>query len=156
MYYQRVSIALFALLLSAPCEVLAQRRPDPLESLEVEQLVKLRTVNHGLHIGRVARLTRDTIYLRPQRGSSAVATAAVDELWVRGTATKKGAVIGSILGGALGGLLSAYASYAVCDAARCGVDASLTVIGLATGAAFGAITGAVFGAMAGQWNKEYP
>jgi len=156
MYYQRVSIALLGWLLLVASQLPAQWRPDPVESLEVGQLIKIRTVNRGIHIGRIGRLTTDTVYLRPQRGSSTVATAAIEELWVRGTATKKGAVIGGVVGGALGGLLFAFTSYAMCDAAQCGVDSGVAVVGLATGAAFGAITGAVFGAMAGQWHREYP
>jgi hypothetical protein len=156
MYCQGVSIGLLGWLLLVPSPLTAQRRPDPVESLEVGQFIKIRTVNHGIHIGRIGWLTTDTVYLRPERGSSAVATAAIEQLWLRGTATKKGAVIGGAVGGVLGGLLFAFTSYAVCDAAQCGVDAGVTVVGLATGAAFGAITGAVFGAMAGQWHREYP
>jgi hypothetical protein len=156
MHRRSVSVAILGWLVLAPSQVLAQRRPAQIESLEVGQLIKIRTVNHGLHIGRVLRVTRDTVFLGPERGSSTVATAAVDKLWVRGTATKRGAAVGGAVGAALGGLLFAYTSYALCDAGRCGVDPGATVIGLAAGAVFGAITGAVLGAMAGQWHEEYP
>ncbi|UCD25409.1 MAG: hypothetical protein JSW51_05705, partial [Gemmatimonadota bacterium] len=77
-------------------------------------------------------------------------------LWIRRTATKKGAVIGGVTGAIIGALSFAFMSYAVCDAASCSVDPEITGVGLITGAVFGSITGAVFGAMFGQWHLEYP
>lgn len=157
MHYRRFSIAIFGwLFVLAPPELWAQRRADPVQSLEVGQLVKIHTVGRGLHIGRITRLESDTVYLLPERGSARVATAAIDELWVRGTATKKGALVGGASGGAIGSLLLGYLSYAVCDAAECAVDPGVALEGLAIGAVFGAITGAVFGAMVGQWHRHYP
>jgi hypothetical protein len=157
MCYRSVSLAVLGLLCAlGPLELQGQHRADPIRSLEVGQLVKIRTLHRGVHIGRVRRLESDTVHLWPQDGSARVAMAAIDQLWVRGTATKKGALIGGTLGGVLGGLLLGYASYAVCDAAECAVDAGVALEGLAGGAAFGAITGAVFGAMMGQWHQEYP
>ncbi len=134
----------------------AQRRSVVLESLDLDQLVKIQTVNHGIHVGRLTGLTGDYLFLRPKTGSKAVEVAAVDELWVRGTATRKGAVIGGVTGAILGALTSVFMSYAVCDLASCSVDAGVTGIGLLVGGAFGSVTGAVFGAMFGQWHRAYP
>jgi hypothetical protein len=119
-------------------------------------LVKVRTRTHGLHIGRVAGLTADTLYLRPERGSNAVELAAVRDVWVRGTATKDGALLGGVLGGALGAGLAALMSVGVCDAAECSVDAEVTVSGMLVGVATGAVTGAVIGAMFGKWHRKFP
>ena len=149
-------LALACLLLLLPSQCLTQRLPARLESLEIEQLIKIRTVNHGLHIGRLARMSDDTLFLRPQRGSKAVGTAVIDQLWVRGTAAKKGAVIGGTLGAALGGLLFAYVSYGVCDAAHCSVDPGVTLVGLVNGGLVGAATGALLGAIGRQWHRRYP
>jgi len=152
----RLLVLLVVILLTFPSLAWAQRRPLNFESLDVEQLIRIRTVNHGIHIGRLSGLTRDTLFLRPERGSGAVEIAAIDQLWVRGTATKKGAMIGGVTGAVLGVVSFAFLSYAFCDAASCAVDMGVTSIGVVAGGVVGSITGAVFGAMFGQWHPEYP
>jgi len=142
--------------LTLPSLAWAQRRPLNLESFDVEQLIKLRTVNHGIHIGRLTGLRSDSLFLRSERGNDAVEVAVIDHLWVRGTATKKGAMIGGVTGAVLGAVSFAFLSYAFCDAASCAVDMGAAGIGVVAGGVVGSITGAVFGAMFGQWHREYP
>jgi hypothetical protein len=152
----RVLVLLAAASLASPFSTWAQRRSFEFQSLDIEQLIKLRTINHGIHIGRVTGFSGDSLFLRPERGSDAVELAAIEQLWVRRTATKKGAVIGGVTGAILGALSFAFMSYAVCDAASCSVDLRVTGIGVVAGGVFGSITGAVFGAMFGQWHSKYP
>jgi len=134
----------------------AQRLDEQLRSFEPEVRLRIRTVNHGIHIGRLERVERDTLYLMPERGSATVGIDAIDRLWVRGTASKKGAVIGGVTGAALGALSLALFSYGICDAAECRVDGRATVLGAVVGGAAGAVTGAVFGAMFGRWELKFP
>ena len=152
----RLLVLLAVISLTFPSTAWAQRRALMFESFDVEQLLKLRTVNHGIHIGRLTGLSGDTLFLKSDRGNDAVEVAAIDHLWVRGTATKKGAVIGGVTGALLGALSFALLSYTFCDAASCAVDVGVTGIGVVTGGVVGSITGAVFGAMFGQWHLEYP
>jgi hypothetical protein len=149
-------VLLAATSLILPSTAWAQRRALNLESLDVEQLIRIRTVNHGVHIGRLTGLTSDSLFLRPERGSNAVEVAAIDQLWVRGTAYRKGAVIGGVTGAVLRAVSFALLSCAFTDGAGCAVDMGAIGIGVFTGGVVGSITGAVFGAIFGQWHQEYP
>jgi hypothetical protein len=152
----RIVTLLSATLYLMPIQAVAQRLQDKLQSFEPEVRLRIRTINYGIHIGRLERVASDTVYLQPQRGSSAVGIDAIDRVWVRGTATKKGAVIGGVTGAALGALSFAMFSYGVCDAAQCSVDVGATVTGAVVVGLVGAATGAVFGAMFGQWHPKFP
>lgn len=139
-----------------PPQATAQRLDETLRSFEPEVQLRISTVSRGIHIGRLARVANDTVHLVPQRGSGTVAIDAIDRVWVRGTATKKGAVAGGITGAVLGVLSFALFSYGVCDAAECSVDGSAALLGGALGGATGAVTGAVVGSMFGQWHLKFP
>lgn len=139
-----------------PPPATAQRPDETLRSFKPEVQLRISTVNRGIHIGRLARVANDTVHLVPQRGSGTVAIDAIDRVWVRGTATKKGAVAGGVTGAVLGALGFALFSYGVCDAAECSVDGSAVLLGLAIGGATGAATGAVVGSMFGQWHLKFP
>lgn len=139
-----------------PPQATAQRPDETLRSFEPEVQLRISTVNRGIHIGRLARVANDTVHLVPQRGSGTVAIDAIDRVWVRGTATKKGAVAGSITGAVLGALSFALFSYGICDAAECSVDGSAALLGGVLGGATGAVTGAVVGTMFGEWHLRFP
>jgi len=154
----RSSIAvLFTLiLLPLPTSAAGQQAPKRFGSFDPDQLLRIRTQRHGLHIGRFAAATTDTLYLKPERGSSAVEIAAISELWVRGTATREGALLGGTVGAALGTALLSLASLGLCDAAECSVDGVAAVVGLFGGAVVGAVSGAVIGAMGNKWHRRSP
>ncbi len=149
-------LALICTALCLPAPTLPQQAPARFGSFRQTQLVRIRTVHHGLHVGRFVAMTADSIFLRPQRGSDTIETAAISELWVRGTATRQGAVIGAATVGVVGAAMLSLLSVAMCDAAECAVDGRATVVGLIGGAVAGAISGAVLGAMAGRWHRRYP
>jgi len=138
-----------------PCAA-AQRLDEQLRSFEPAIRLRIRTVNRGIHIGRLERVERDTLYLMPERGSATVGIDAIDRLWARGTASKKGAVIGGVTGAALGAAGFALFSYGICDAAECSVDGRAAVLGAVVGGVAGAVTGAVLGAMFGRWELKFP
>lgn len=152
----RLLVLLAAISMTHPSLAWAQQRSLRLESLDVEQLIRIRTVNHGVHIGRLIGQTSVSLFLRPEHGSNAVEVAAIDQLWVRGTAYRKGAVIGGVTGAVLGAVSFALLSCAYTDGAGCADDMGAIGIGVFTGGVVGSITGAVFGAMFGQWHQEYP
>jgi hypothetical protein len=139
-----------------PLQATAQRLDERLRSFEPEVRLRIRTVNQGIHIGRLARVEGDTLYLTPERGSATVGIDAIDRLWVRGTASKKGATIGGVTGAVLGAVSFALLSYGICDAAECSVDGRVAVVGGVVIGAAGAVTGAVLGAMFGQWHLKFP
>ncbi len=144
------------LVASASTPGVAQRLPKQLETLSPHQLVLVRTSRFGMHIGRFTALLGDTLYLEPERGSGSIELAAISDVWVRGTATVKGAIIGGVSGAVVGAAFLALASYGLCDAAVCSVDGTAVIAGLIGGGAFGTISGAVIGAMFGQWHRRYP
>lgn len=152
----RLWLPLLILAATTSHEGIAQRLPQQLETLVPQQLVLVHTVRHGTHIGRFTALVGDTLYLEPERGSGTIEIAAISDIWLRGTATKQGAVIGGITGAVAGATLLAIASVGFCDAAACSIDGTAVVAGLFGGGTFGIISGAVIGAMFWQWHRRYP
>ncbi len=152
----RVVTMLIVVFATIPARTIAQRVGETLQSFEPEVRLRIRTVNKGIHIGRLERVAGDTLFMSPLSGSGKVEINAIDQIWVRGTATEKGALIGGVTGAVLGALTFALFSYGICDAADCRVDGQAVILGGVIVGATGAATGAVIGAMLGQWHLKFP
>lgn len=154
----RVAVAvLLPLILVAgrPAPADAQQLTPVVEGLHPQQLIRIRTRGHALHIGRFAGVGGDTLYLAPGSGTTWIALDAVDALWVRGTAAKTGAIVGGIMGGVATGAFSAWIVSALCETDDCETLEAGLVGGL-LGAAGGALTGAVIGTLINKWHRRYP
>lgn len=151
----RIVLLLSVLLASWSPPAAAQQLPEVVRSLRPEQVIRIRTVRHGEHVGRFTGLQGDTLHLLPERGSSRVALDAVEQLWVRGTAAKTGALIGAIGGGVLSGAFFAWFTSALCETESC-ETLEAGIVGGLLGAGVGALGGAVLGTFVDKWHRRWP
>lgn len=120
--------------------------------------VRLQTVSAGLLEGVAAAASDQSVLLDRNGDRLEIARADIQKVWVRGRATKKGAIIGGIVGLAAGvtyGLLITRPESSPCDADNCtraGVTAVSGAIGLAAGAGIGALIGSVIP----RWRLRFP
>jgi hypothetical protein len=110
--------------------------------------------------GRYLGSSNESLYLLGDQGEIDVPIDKIDELSVRGRATKKAFVIGAVVGAiALGVFLGGFAAFQ--NSTNGGADSNsavpLFVFGGAIlgGVVFGGI-GAGIGAMTSQWHLRYP
>lgn len=81
--------------------------------------------------------------------------AEVSALWVRGHATRTGAIAGGVFGGLAGAAFLNIISRVVCESSSCHT-AGNTLLGGALGAGGGALLGAAIGAVIPKWHRKYP
>ncbi|MEO8296109.1 MAG: hypothetical protein ABI613_11390 [Gemmatimonadota bacterium] len=122
-----------------------------LTQLRPSRFVRFAVPNLGRVQGRVDGPVSGSVTLTSQGQTQTISLGAIDTLWVRGRATRTGAIIGAIagLGGGLlfGALLDALCEY------DCGSNATVTVGAL--GAITGAGAGAIVGAAIPRWKKVF-
>jgi hypothetical protein len=118
-------------------------------------LVRLRA--QGIETtGRLIALTSGVATLETETGNRTASLASVDSIWVRGRATKTGAIVGGI-GGAV--LFGAFVGYAVSGLCEVDCDNSFlegALVGGALGLGGGAILGAGIGALIPKWRLRFP
>lgn len=139
-------------------------RQDSVRSavFELERGTTIRlSSDRGVVEGTLTRVDGDGLVLGPD--PHVYGLAAVDTLWVRGRATRKGALIGGIAGGVGGGLFGGFlglVSEALCEY-ECpdgdflhyaGWVAGTGLVGTIGGAGLGALIGSAFP----RWHRKYP
>jgi hypothetical protein len=88
---------------------------------------------------------------------TSVPAADIDSLWVRGRATKTGALLGGLVGAVAGVGAGLFISQVICSTQDCGVDDAAPVLGLgAGGLAGGALVGALIGSAVPKWRLRFP
>jgi len=156
----RTPIALIALALAAaPLTAQGPRAVDPWlvrARVAPDAMVRITTLGQSVRVGRFSSASDTALVLRGPFAGPPVRWADVGRVETRVNAAGKGAAIGAIVGGVGGALFFGYMSYAVCDAATCGVSPGASLLGGVLGAAAGALTGAAFGAMTSTWRRIYP
>jgi hypothetical protein len=88
------------------------------------------------------------------RLSSGVPIESVRSVWVRGRATKRGAIAGGVIGGLAGGLFGTFAAL-MNDSANRTLWSTGTALGLAAGGTVGGITGGIVGTATPHWHRVY-
>lgn len=121
--------------------------------LKPTRLVRFSLPAMGRVSGRIANRWGDTLALASNGTRQVISLGSIDTLWVRGRATKTGAIVGGILGIAGGLFLGALAD-GLCEYDCQNSDYLVTggLLGLAAGAG----TGAIIGAAIPRWRKVYP
>jgi hypothetical protein len=133
---------------------------DALLLLRPDQRVRVKVTGSGVIEGRLVsasdgRLVLDGVGAGKPLPKEILASD-VRSLWVRGRATKSGAIVGAVIGGVVTGALLAVFAQGVCDAADCGGRwVGGGAIGLALGGAGGAATGALIGSASPRWRVAY-
>ena len=150
-----VSCRLMPLLLLVPASLAAQATLDSVAGrLKPGQLLRLRSQDGQRVEGRFAVYTPAPPTLQLGMGDTAISVTRIDSLWVRGNASKTGAIVGAF---ALG-VPSAVFWGALCEGLSegTGCDAWGTVAALtAAGAGVGALLGAVIGSASPRWQLRY-
>lgn len=112
---------------------LARLRPDRFVRVELPDLGRIQ--------GQVTRNSMTDLYLSQGEQERQIPTAQIQRAWVRGRATRTGAIVGGVLGLGAGLFVGALAN-GLCESTSCG-DATLpaALLGTLAGAGVGAIVG---------------
>jgi hypothetical protein len=154
-----VRLTQFALVLSTLVLVSDLGGQAPLEaavrSLKPGQRVRIRVHGGDRIESRIDSLRAESLALQLVGDSAAFDVAAIDSLWVRGTATRTGAIAGA----AVVGVASVAFWAALCQGLRdgpggCTEWGRVTAYSLA-GAGAGALIGAGVGALVPKWRLRY-
>ena len=128
-----------------------------LERLRPGQNVRITTTDKETTEGRLAAIHDGRLLFEGSklaaRFPDGVPLANVEKAWVRGRATKTGALTGGALGGVATAALFGIFVYALCEVDSCRDDwPAGAVIGLALGGTAGALTGSLIGAASPEWH----
>ncbi len=90
-------------------------------------------------------------------GLAQLSSSDIDKLWVRGRATKTGAIIGGIVGLLAGVGYGLLLGEVICNNEDCNADTGTVVAALGLGGALaGAGGGALIGAAIPKWHLRFP
>ncbi len=144
-------------LLAPAAELEAQRNPD-LELRDVFDRASRGTqirvhLTDGTELqGPLADRGDDRVWLDD---SPAVPFEQIEQVWIRGRGTRRGAIIGVIGLGVLGGVLLGYDCAEEGAELDCSVPTA-TIIGTLAGAAAGFALGTAIGTAFPQWHLRFP
>ncbi len=85
------------------------KRSEAIAKLKSQSLIRTHTTELGLTEGQFLKYTGDSLFLVSYLEQKSVSVPAIDALWVRGRATKTGAIVGGAIGAVGGGLLGIFA-----------------------------------------------
>lgn len=117
--------------------------------------VRVHSRDRGRIEGRVVGTWGTTLNLDTGAAPAEWSTAALDSLWVRGTAAKTGAIVGAVPGAVAGGLLGVVANELGCKESGDTCPEAVPLLGLG-GAAAGALLGAIVGSLIPKWHRRVP
>lgn len=150
----------FVLALSALVLVTDLGGQAPLEAavrtLKPGQTVRIRVHGGDRIESRIISLQTEPLGLQLVGTSAAVDVAAIDSLWVRGRATRIGAIAGAVVAGVGSFAFWALLCSGLNDTAEGGCDEWGTVTAFSVaGAGGGALIGAGLGALVPRWRLRY-
>lgn len=123
--------------------------------IEPGTTVRLRDRTQGRLEGPLVSATPSAIRLAGAVGAAPIPLDRVDSLWVRGRATKTGAIIGAVPGAVGGAFLGMVANELGCQESGDACPEAVPLLGLA-GAAAGALAGALVGSLIRKWHRRVP
>ena len=134
----------------------AQTRDSVLAPLVPKSsLVRLRS--RGTEVtGRLIGLTSGVATLETEFGNRTATLATVDSIWVRGRASKTGAIAGGIAGAVLFGAFVGYVNHQLCEVDCGGAFGKGALVGGALGLGGGALIGVGVGALIPKWRLRFP
>jgi hypothetical protein len=99
----------------------------------------------------------DSLVLAGDAGLSRIDHLEIDRLWVRGRATKQGAIIGGITGLLAGIGMGLFIGEVICNNEDCNADTGAAVVALGVGGGLlGAGGGALIGSTIAKWHLRFP
>jgi hypothetical protein len=158
------SLGLFVLVLAPPVTAqLPTSRPEVakreavIQTLRDSQWVRLVSPALARREGQLLVVNSSELVLARHAQPLRVPAADIDSLWVRGRATKTGALLGGLVGAVAGVGAGLFISQVICSTQDCGVDDAAPVLGLgAGGLAGGALVGALIGSAVPKWRLRFP
>jgi uncharacterized membrane-anchored protein len=148
-------ISFLILVLCAPA--LAAQSADSVLAPLVPKTSMIRLRTQGTEMtGRLLALTSGVATLETTSGNRTASLASVDSIWVRGRATKSGAIIGGVAGAVLFGAFVGYAVSGLCEVDCDNSFIEGALVGGALGLGGGALLGAGIGALIPKWRLRFP
>ena len=156
---QRLIMMAVVTVLASATDAQAQAS-ERIHRLRPEGFVRIRTAE-GMQEGRLAKASRDSIWLVGPRGTTATGNDRVEELWSRKTAGGRGALIGAALGGVFVGAIASALTDAVestfCQPFECEKESGSTVAsGIIIGGVGGGLAGFLIGRTIKRWERRFP
>ena len=124
-----------------------------IENVKVGKQIKLSLHNDEVMEGKFYKYTLDSIYILNDETTSSFPITDINKFWVRGCATKKGALLGLIIGGGLAlsvGIIT-LASDDIGDAKKSESILHVSVVGIVGGV----LTGTTIGYVLSKWHLKY-
>lgn len=115
--------------------------------------VRIHARGQGQVEGAFLRPTEAAVVLSAEPGERFVPIAGIDSLWVRGTAARKGAVLGGVAGAFVGAILMYTANQTAFEDLA---DRDAALFGAGLGLPSGALVGTLIGAGSRPWKRWYP
>ncbi len=145
---------------SAPEKDEGQKRSEAIARLKPGALVRIHAQSLGEIVGKYRSSNTDSLFISEDMGQRGVPIASIHALWVRGRATKFGAIIGGAGVAAIGLGLVIYVAVVVesspsepkfCSGGACGY----ALLAFGGGIAGGALVGAGLGTAFTKWHRRY-
>ena len=144
------------LLVSLPVTLAAQV-PDSVVAPLVPKSSMVRMRMRGTEMtGKLIALTSGVATISTESGNQTATLASVDSIWVRGSAVKKGALIGGVAGAVLFGTFVAVVVDAVCEVDCDNEWVGGAFVGGGLGFLGGGLLGAGIGALIPKWRLRFP
>jgi hypothetical protein len=141
-------------LIAAPLS--AQSADSVLAPLVPKSKLVRFSVGDAYITGRLIALTSGVATLATETGNQTATLASIDAIWVRGHATKTGAIVGGVAGAILFGAFVGYAVNGLCEVDCDNSFLEGALVGGAIGLGGGALLGAGIGALIPKWRLRFP
>jgi len=132
-------------------------RQAVIRALPVGQRIRIERPGGARLEGAFSAASGDSLVMAGDLGLAQLSSSDIDKLWVRGRATKTGAIVGGIVGLLAGVGYGLLVGEVICNNEDCNADtgAAVAVLGLG-GAAVGTGGGALIGAAIPKWHLRLP
>jgi hypothetical protein len=139
-----------------PVDTLRSDKEAVVAQLRVDDLVRVRSTG-GQFQGTFLGYEWPELRLDTGAQTLVVMLPELDALWVRGRATKRGALLGMLVGVVIGSAAGLYVGEVICDDSDCQANTLGTIASFgALGAAGGAASGAMVGLTVPRWHARFP
>lgn len=152
----QVALAALACCLAAGTGAEAQSPAQVLEAQLARKPVVRLGSDGARATGRLLALAGGTATLQSADATVSVPLAGVDSIWVRGRATKTGAIVGASVGAIGTAVFVGWLAAGLCEVDCEGAGARGALVGFGLGAVGGGLVGAAIGAAIPKWRLRFP
>lgn len=160
----RFQLSLVLVLISWPWALAAgqdsaavqKNRQAAIQALHLGRRIRIATASREFQ-GAFTGADASRLWITRDSAVTAVALADIDRLWVRGRATKTGALIGTLAGVVIGVAVGLFIGEVVCNGPDCQANTAqvVVVLGLGGGGA-GGLGGTIIGLGIPSWHQRFP